>query len=267
MRTLTALLLAAALAFFMAACGSGAESPDSSAASGDSLTSEAIIDAAVEAHGGPVIDTSIVAFTFRGDRYQLLHDSGRFRYERMATDSLGRRVREVLSNDSLYRSIDGTRVELTDAERASVNTTVNSVSYFALLPHALTDPAVQSRRLGIDTVRGTPYHTVEVTFRQEGGGPDWEDRFVYWFDMDTYAMDFLAYAYGLGDSDDDPGHRFRETYNVRDIGGVRVADYVNYTDSTLTASTLEDYVDHLDASTLEEVSRIQLDSVEVRPLS
>jgi len=42
---------------------------------------------------------------------------------------------------------------------------------------------------------------------------------------------------------------------------------VNYTDSTLTASTLEDYVDHLDASTLEEVSRIELDSVEVRPLS
>jgi len=264
MRTLTALLFAAALAFFMAACGSDAESPDA-AASGIPLTGKAIIDAAVEAHGGPVIDTSIVAFTFRGDRYQLLHDSGRFRYERMATDSAGRRVREVLSNDSLYRSIDGTRVELTDAERASVNTTVNSVSYFALLPHALTDPAVQSRRLGIDTVRGTPYHTVEVTFRQEGGGPDWEDRFVYWFDTDTYAMDFLAYAYGLGDSDD-PGHRFREAYNVREIGGVRVADYVNYTDTTLTASTLEDYAGRLDASTLEEVSRIELESVEVRPL-
>lgn len=266
MRTLTALLLALAVAFFMAACGSNAESPGS-AALDSPLTGEAIIDAAVEAHGGPVIDTSIVAFTFRGDRYHLLHDRGRFRYERVATDSAGRRVREVLSNDSLYRSIDGTRVELTDAERASVNTTVNSVSYFALLPHALTDPAVQSRRLGIDTVRGTPYHTVEVTFRQEGGGPDWEDRFVYWFDTDTYAMDFLAYAYGLGDSDDDPGHRFREAYNVRKVRGVRVADYVNYTDSTLTASTLEDYVDHLDASTLEEVSRIELDSVEVRPLS
>lgn len=263
------LLLAACFSLFLLGCGSGDSSPadaEDATASGDTLTSAAILNEAVAAHGGPVLDTSVVTFTFRGARFRLLHDHGRFQYERIATDSLGQTVREVIANDSLYREVDGQRVALTDEQRASLNTTVNSVSYFALLPHALTDPAVQSRRLGVDTVRGVPYHRVEVTFQQEGGGPDWEDRFVYWFHTDTMAMDFLAYAYGLGEGDDDPGHRFREAYNVRTVRGVRFADYVNYTDSTLTSATLEQYTDRFGSETLEEVSRIELDSISVSPL-
>jgi hypothetical protein len=259
------LLLAACLSLFLIGCGSGDSSPATSP-SEDTLTSEAIIRQAVAAHGGPVIDTSVVTFTFRGARFRLLHDHGRFQYERITTDSLGQTVREVLANDSLYREVNGQRVPLTEEQRASLNTTVNSVSYFALLPHALTDPAVQSRTLGIDTVRGVPYHQVEVTFAQDGGGPDWEDRFVYWFRTDTMAMDFLAYAYGLGEGDDDPGHRFREAYNIRTHQGVRIADYVNYTDSTITPATLEQYPDRFGSETLNEVSRIEVDSVSVLSL-
>ena len=93
--------------------------------------------------------------------------------------------------------MDGQPVALTDEQRASLNTAVNSVSYFALLPHALTDPAVQSERLGVDTIRGVPYHRVEVTFQQQGGGPDWEDRFVYWFQTETMEMNFLSTRMGL----------------------------------------------------------------------
>jgi hypothetical protein len=266
----TGLLLAALLALplLLTACAddtsSDASTPD--AKTGDSLSADELIRNAVDAHGGPVIDTSVVTFTFRGARFRLLHDHGRFRYERITTDSSGARVREVLSNDSLYRTVDGQRVTLDEEERSAMNTTVNSVSYFALLPHKLTDPAVRAQRLGIDTVRGTPYYRVEVTFAQDGGGQDWEDRFVYWFDADTYDMDFLAYAYGLGSDEEEPGHRFREAYNVRRINGVRIADYINYTDATLTPSTLESYPNRLGTETLREVSRVKLDSVTVQPL-
>lgn len=213
-----------------------------------------------------MIDTSVVTFDFRGDTFRLFHDGGRFRYERVRVDSAGRPIREVLSNDSLYRTVNGTRVDLTAEERREVNVAVNSVAYFALLPHALTDPAVSARHLRVDTVRSTPFHVVEVTFRPEGGGPDWEDRFVYWFDTETLAMEYLAYAYGLGEGDEDPGHRFREAYNVRRVNGVRVADYINYTDSTITPATLSHYPSRLGASTLVEVSRIDLDSVRVQAL-
>ena len=91
------LFLAACLSLFIIGCGSGDSSSDASpdaaaTPNADSLTSQAIISKAVTAHGGPVIDTSVVTFTFRGDRFRLLHNHGRFQYERITTDSLGQSV-------------------------------------------------------------------------------------------------------------------------------------------------------------------------------
>ncbi|HHP7238113.1 DUF6503 family protein [Longibacter sp.] len=251
----------AALLLLVPACTS--DEPSMSEESAGSMAADSLLAEAISAHGGGIIDTSVVAFTFRGARFRLFHDHGQFRYERIFMDTTGRRVRDVLSNDSLYRSVDGRVVDLSADERAALNTTVNSVAYFALLPYKLSDPAVNARRLGIDTVRGTPYHRVEVTFAREGGGQDWEDRFVYWFDTTDRSMDFLAYAYGLGG--EEPGHRFREAYNVREVEGVRVADYLNFTDSTITPSTLESYPDRFGQASLKDVSRVELDSIDVRP--
>ena len=112
---------------------------------------------------------------------------------------------------------------------------------------------------------GVPYHRVKVTFRQEGGGRDWEDVFMYWFRMDTNAMDYLAYAFGQGPGEE-PGTRFREAYNVRRVNGVRMADYRNYTVDTLSADQMEEYPDLWARDAARLVSRIELDSVQVRPL-
>ena len=265
--------VAVALLLLSGACGSDpgastdATSQDAEAQDADAPAAEAIVDSAVAAHGGDVMHRAVMTFDFRGTAFRLVQDGGRFRYSRTYTDSLGRTVQEVLSNDSLYRAVNGTRVDVNDAEARPIETAVNSVAYFALLPEPLTDAAVQPTRLGRDTIEGAPYHVIEVTFRREGGGRDWEDRFVYWFRTDTYAMDYLAYAYGLGTGGEEPGHRFREAYNVRRVNGVRVADYRNYTDTTLTPSTLERYPSRLNAETLELVSTVDLDSVRVRPLA
>ncbi len=261
-------LLFATVLLVLAACGDGdpTEATLPPAAESFAGSNGDFLVRVADAHGKAVIDTSVVTFVFRGDTFRFFHENGRYRYERARIDSTGRQIREVLSNDSLYRTADGSPVDLTTKERRAVNVAVNSVAYFALLPRALTDPAVSAHRLRVDTVRGTPYHVVEVTFRQEDGGPDWEDRFIYWFDTETLAMDYLAYAYGLGEGDEDPGHRFREAYNVRRVNGVRVADYLNYTDSTITPSTLSRYPTRLGAPTLVEVSRIELDSVRVETL-
>jgi hypothetical protein len=156
-------------------------------------------------------------------------------------------------------------VSLSSSERDAVETTVNSVTYFALLPAPLGDSAVQPTYSGRDTIDGVPYHRVKVTFRQEGGGKDWEDIFMYWFRTDTYAMDYLAYAFGQG-PDEEPGTRFREAYNVRRVNGVRMADYRNYTVDTLSADQMEEYPDLWARDAARLVSRIELDSVQVRPL-
>lgn len=227
---------------------------------------DSIVQAAVAAHGGDVLDRAVVTFDFRGVDFRVEHDAGAFRYERTYTDSLGRAVREVLSTDSLYRTVDGTRVDLTDDARNDVRVDVNSVPYFALLPYKLQDDAVQATYSGVDTLDGTPYHRIRVTFQQEGGGQDWQDVFMYWFAQEDLSMDYLAYAYGFG-PDEAYGTRFREAYDVRTIEGVRFADYMNYTTPGDSLRDLTRYPDYLAGDSLVLVSRVETDSVQVRPLA
>ena len=213
-----------------------------------------------------MLDRAVVAFDFRGDNYLLRQDEGRFHYRRTYVDSLGRAVREGLTNDGIYRVVEGDTVELSATERDAVRTTVNSVRYFALLPEPLEDSAVQPVYSGRDTIGGVAYHRIKVTFRKEGGGDDWQDVFMYWFHTDTYAMDYLAYAFGQGPSEEDSGTRFREAYNVRWVNGIRVADYYNYTVDTLNAGQMAQYPDLWAQDAARLVSRIEIDSVQVRPL-
>jgi hypothetical protein len=80
-------------------------------------------------------------------------------------------------------------------------------------------------------------------------------------------MDYLSYAFGLAPGDPDTGTRFREAYNVRRINGVRVADYRNYTSDTLATDRMHRYPSLWAQDALELVSRVEIDSVQVRPLS
>lgn len=250
--------LALCAAVFLLVAG-GCQSPE------PAPSAAAIVDSARAAHGSSLLDRAVMSFAFRGDAYRLRQNEGRFHYRRSYTDSLGRSVTEGLTSDTVYRAVDGDTVSLSASERDDVETTVNSVAYFALLPEPLGDPAVQPTYSGRDTIGGVPYHRVKVTFRQEGGGKDWEDIFLYWFRTDTYAMDYLAYAYGQGPGEE-AGTRFRKAYNVRRISGVRVADYYNYTADTLSAEHMSRYPDLLARDAVRLVSRIELDSAQVRPL-
>jgi hypothetical protein len=242
---------------------SACQSPSSSS---EPPTAQAVVDSAIAAHGGDVLDRAVVSFNFRGDDYRIRQDEGRFHYRRTYSDSLNRTIREGITNDQVYRVVDGDTVSLAEEEKSAVETTVNSVTYFALLPSPLDDPAVQPEYSGRDTLAGVPYHRIRVTFRKEGGGKDWQDVFMYWFRTDTYEMDFLSYAFGLAPDDEDTGTRFREAYNVRRINGVRVADYKNYTSDTLATDRMHLYPDLWAKEALELVSRVEIDSVDVRPL-
>ena len=230
----------------------------------DTPDARAIVDQAIERHGGDVLDHSVVTFTFRGDEYRIERDGGQFEYARTYEDDDGRSVREVLRNDTLYQTIEGEPADLTEEERASIRTTVNSVPYFALLPYNLQDPPVQTAYAGADTVRGAPYHRVEVTFEAEGAGDDWQDVFMYWFHQDEHTMDYLAYSFG-NQPDAEFGTRFREAVNVREVSGVRFADYLNYTAEGIEHN-LEDYTNVLEDDALELVSEVEVEDVTVQPL-
>ena len=255
MRSILAALVAA---FLLLSCSSS--SPDAPP------SAHAVVDSAIAAHGGPTLNHARISFDFRGDQYRLLKDGGRFHYRRTYTDSLEQTVVDGLTNEGAYRTVNGDTVSLSEEERSSLTTTVNSVAYFAILPQPLGDAAVQPTYSGRDTIDGVPYHRIRVTFQQQGGGEDWQDIFMYWFRTDTYAMDYLSYAFGLAPTDTDTGTRFREAYNVRRVNGVRVADYRNYTSDTLRYDRMHRYPALWSQEALELVSRIEIDSVQIQPL-
>ncbi len=217
-----------------------------------------IISAAIEKHGGKRFANSIVKFTFRDRNYKATRKAGSFEYERAFVDSTGAQIQDILTNVGFVRKINGQVVNLDSLQRSNYANSVNSVLYFALLPYFLNDAAVIKEYLGEVTIKKQPYHKIKVTFRQEGGGKDHEDEYIYWIHRDEYTMDYLAYNYQT----DGGGARFREAYNVQLINGIRFADYVNYKPKTATMA-IETF-DHLfETGGLEALSKIENQNIEV----
>ena len=224
---------------------------------------QAIVDQAIAAHGGDRLRQAVVEFDFRDKHFKIIRNGGTYSYERTYTDSTGA-VLEVLNNDGIYREVNGVPVTLTEDEKTRLATPLNSVPYFALLPFNLNDPAVQKRYLGEAEIEGRPYHKIEVTFQQEGGGRDFEDRFIYWFDKDRHTMDYMAYDFHINDG----GTRFRQAFNTRTVGGVRFADYHNFVSDSLPGpeTAIERYDDFMQTGAVRLLSEIILDNVTVQPL-
>ena len=220
------------------------------------------VRSSIEAHGGDLFEAMEARFTFRDAHFTVWRQDGAFRYERVYTDEGGSVIREWMTNQETGREVDGEPRPLSAQERAAVETAVNSVVYFGFLPFRLLDDAARHRDLGTTEFEGRTYRKVEVTFEQEGGGADWEDRFVYWFDDQEHTLDYLAYRYYR----DGGGTRFRRAVNRRNVGGLLLQDYENYTAAAGEVDDIADY-DRLAArGELQLVSTIPLEGVEVRDL-
>ena len=223
----------------------------------------AVLASAIEHQGGALLDRVQIDFDFRERHYRLFMKDGLFRYERLFEDSTGR-IRDVVTNDDIFRELNGERVTLDSVKHRSLYVDVNSIAYFALLPHPLGDEAVRSKYLGTSVIDSVEYHEVEVTFDNVGGGLDYQDRFVYWIRPEPAVIDYMAYYYYT----DGGGSRFRKSYNQRRVGGILFADYLNYSapvDSLFTGVHLYDSFYMSDSLTL--VSEINLENVVVTPIA
>ena len=224
---------------------------------------QAIVDAAIAKHGGRQLDQSVVTFKLRDKQYRALRDKGAYVYSRTFTvDSTGERVHDVLSNSGFKRTINDAPVDLPQERQEAFSASVNSVIYFALLPYFLNDAAVQKKYLGEATIKGEPYHKVQVSFSAEGGGEDHEDVYVYWIHQERHTMDYLAYNFK--EEDGSIGTRFREAVNAREVNGVRFQDSINYTSKE--DMSLQHFDRAFEAGKLEKVSDINLEDVQVREL-
>jgi hypothetical protein len=221
------------------------------------LTAQHIVDQAIQTSCNGLCEYATIDFTFRDRCYVSTRAKNGYTFERITADSTGV-TRDILSNSGFTRFKNDTLVQVADSMATRYSNSVNSVHYFAQLPYGLNDAAVQKELLGETTIKGNPYFELGVSFQQEGGGTDFQDKFVYWIHKENYTVDYLAYSYET----DEGGIRFREAYNVRIVDGIRFADYNNYKPESSTVA-LTDLDELFEKGALKLLSKIETESIGV----
>ncbi len=187
------------------------------------LTAQEIIDKAIKTSCQGNCDNAVIEFTFRDMQYRSSRNNGKYKLERIKKDSINT-IHDVVTNNGFYRYTNEVLTNVTDTMVVKISDAVNSVHYFAQLPYGLNAGAVHKKLLGEDTIKGTNYYEIEVTFSEEGGGTDFDDSFLYWINKETFTLDYLAYKYAANGG----GIRFREACNPRVVEGIRFVDYNNF---------------------------------------
>ncbi|MUU76873.1 DUF6503 family protein [Winogradskyella endarachnes] len=223
------------------------------------LTANDIVNKSIEVSGGEKFKQSSLKFEFRDVYYQALRKNHEFLLVRILVKD-NDSIFDMLSNVGFERYDNKDFVKLEDSIAKTYEASVNSVHYFSVLPYGLNDEAVNKTLLADEQIKGKDYYKVKVTFNKNGGGEDFEDVFVYWFDKQNFKMDYLAYSYNEAFG---VGMRFREAYNERYINGLRFVDYNNYKTKD-TEIKLEDLGKDFENNQLELLSKIELENVEVQ---
>lgn len=237
-----------ALLFFLISCGPQEVKENHPPELSDS---EELIKRAVEAHGGGLYDKANYQFTFREKVYTFENNGSEYRYTSEYQTDAGWQ-KDVLENGNFKRMLGDVELNLTTKDLNSYRESLNSVIYFATIPHKLTDASVNSKLEGETTINGKEYHQVLVTFSEDGGGQDFEDEYYYWINSENNRVDYFAYNYQVNGG----GVRFREAYNTRDVDGVLFQDYINY--SARAGTPLKTLSDLFQKDSLIELSRIEL---------
>ena len=223
------------------------------------ISAQDIVDKSIAVSGGDLYKTSDISFDFRDRKYILQRIDGKKILKRIKkNDTLD--IVDVKTAQGFERYVDGKLAQIPDSLANSYANSVNSVHYFAYLPYGLNDQAVIKEYLDEVVIKDKKYHKIKVTFKQENGGDDFDDVYIYWFNAKTFKPDYLAYEFHVNDG----GLRFREAFNERTVNGIRFVDYLN-----LKPKTDDQSIYRLDSlfekGELEVFSKIELENITVSP--
>lgn len=229
---------------------------------GSDVERVAIVDRAIQHHGGDVYGKSEA-------RLDVCSKSGCFRVETRATEGsldfeVSGKARGKLRE---VRSWDGVTTVLEDGEAMAVSPDdlqpyldwAMARIYFCFLPYRLNDPGVYKQDLGLTTWEGRHLHRIKVTF-EPGSSTDASDEYMYWFDPETARLEYFAYTY----DDNGGGLRFRRAINHRRLGGILFFDQEN-----LGTEGADLSVDAIDAAYVRDqlryVSTVRFENIKVSP--
>lgn len=217
-----------------------------------------IISQAIETAGGEKYKNAIIEFQFRENTYTSKRNNGQFEFTRTITDSTNTTYYDVLNNEGFTRYHEDEKIAISDSLAGVYSESVNAVHYFVQLPFGLNDAAVIKELVGHDTINNKVYYEIKVSFKQEGGGVDHEDIYMYWVEKDDLTIDYLAYRFFVNDG----GIRFRKAVNPRTVNGIRFVDYENYKTDELS-TPLEDLDEMFQKGELTKVSQIENEILKV----
>ena len=215
---------------------------------------EELINKAIKAHGGTLYDKAAYTFIFRTKEYSFTNNGTDYKYE-VKDETKGDLISDIIENGTFTRFVNDKQKTLNKKQVKAYSGALNSVIYFATLPHKLNDQAVNKSFKGTTTIKGEDYNIVEITFNKEGGGQDHDDEFHYWINTKTNTVDYLAYNYRVNGG----GVRFRSAYNVRVVDGIRFQDYINFKAPLNTP--LKDLPSLYEKGELKELSRIETENI------
>ncbi len=211
-----------------------------------------IVNNAIEVSGKSKLKYAELSFTFRNVEYSSSGKCDHYIYTRTIKRNDTTITDVYNTKEDLTRFINDQKQDLADSTAFKYSESINSVNYFIQLPLRLNDQAVTKSYLGIDTIKGKPYHNIKVQFSEDNGGTDFQDVYYYWFGEKDYKLDYLAYSFTVNGG----GIRFREAYNARIIDGVRFVDYKNYKPVD-EETTLDNLSEKFNKNELELLSKIE----------
>ncbi|MEL0652472.1 DUF6503 family protein [Algibacter sp. TI.3.09] len=215
---------------------------------------EVILNQAIEAHGGDLYNSANYSFVFRDNTYHFKNDNQNYEYTKISKKDNSITI-DVLKNGKLYRTVNGDTVSLNEKQIKGATGGINSVIYFATLPHKLNDASVNKTYIGDITIKEKNYAVLGITFNQEGGGEDFDDQYRYWINTETKKIDYLAYNYSVNKG----GVRFRASYNKRVVDGITFQDYTNY--EAEVGTPLDQLPELFEAEKLKELSKIKTENI------
>lgn len=216
---------------------------------------EQMVKKTITAHGGALYDQASYSFVFRKNNYHFTNDGPSYRYEVQSKDKKGNLIKDVIVNGDFTRFINKKEVVLSELDIAKYKGALNSVIYFATLPHKLSDAAVNRSYQGTTTIKGEDYEVIKIYFDEKGGGEDHDDTYFYWINTQTHKVDYLAYNYTVNGG----GARFRSFYNRRIVDGITFQDYINW--KAPKDAALASLPQLFENNQLKELSKIETEQI------
>lgn len=155
------------------------------------ISPKALLNSAIEAHGGQLFDGATIAFELNNFQFKLKREGYNYDYQ-MSSEKDGALHKVKTFNGGVEYFINDSLSDQGGRAQTLLRNRINSVAYDFYIPSSLTGNDIVLTYLGQENMRLKPHHKLKVTYKQiEGAEPDLR-AYVLWINAETNEIDFIA---------------------------------------------------------------------------